>query len=140
MFKKLKNWLTRKKRAFECYKHWEKLSGVNELQKNNQVEHTGLSRYISLTDEEQKKIYTKYDKKEKEEKIKHVEDSLCGSCKKKITIQIKKDSKIYNDPPIVKIVCNSTTIYRFHFDCWKSINSVLDNRFKIKDDIEISGE
>lgn len=148
MFETIKKYLpwnviARRKSHRDLYRSWEVKSGVLEPQKDNSIDRLSMSGYVSLIDEEQQKLYREREEKERNEKIKHVEDSLCASCKKKIKIEIEIeiDSKVYyKEPPIIKIVCNSSTVYRFHFDCWKSINSVLDGRFEISREMENLGE
>ena len=145
MFETIKNYLpwniiARKR----FYKRWEKMSGVLEEKKDQLVQHCypindqGLSRAFAIWKENE---WLNNQQSEKEEKIKHVEDALCGSCKKKIKLKsFNNDDYDGGYEPTVKVVCENTVVYRFHFDCWKSVNSVLDKKFEMKDGVKISGE
>ena len=135
MFQKIKNWFRRDYNDGKVlFDRWEKMSGASEPKKDNSVSTSPCFNDISLFDAEQERLRENR-KKEAKYAVIHVEDELCASCKKKLPL-----NSADNDPAIVKIVCNSTVIYRFHLDCWKSINNILNNKFEIKDGIEVLGE
>lgn len=62
-------------------------------------------------------------KKIKSQYLDH-KDKICASCKK--TLRSGKNN--------VKISIEDDTIHYFHFECWESVNSVLDSIFKVNKD------